>query len=190
MKRIIFPLIMTGGLGLLAISCGQTPQNNANEPAQEANTALANQDSTVASGYSPIETEGKKPPVKQLKSDAMRTVSMDGRDLEVTNMYVGSTIQQIYCKTIGREDEARYYFNSNGKVSMLDEITKSMSGDYIQEIFIYVADSLQVAIKRTAASKAELEKAKAENFQPASSDIRANPDKISKKALVLMVSQD
>lgn len=189
MKRIIFPLIITGSLGLVAISCGQKSQNT-NEQTQETGTAAAAQDTSVASGYTSIETKGKKPPVKQLKTDAMRTVSMDGLDLEVTNMYAGSTLKQIYCKAIGREYEARYYFNSNGKVSMLDEISKSMSGEYIQEIFIYVADSLQVAVKRKAPSKAELEKGRAENFRPASNDMRASADKISKKALVLMVSED
>ncbi|MDZ4680736.1 MAG: hypothetical protein SH848_02225 [Saprospiraceae bacterium] len=189
MKRIVFPLIITGFLGLLAISCKQDAQNGQTQT--QENPAIVNQDSAVASGYTSIpESDGKKPPVKQLKAEEMRVVSMDGKDLEVTTMYAGDHPKQVYCKTIGREDEARYYFNSEGKVSQLDEISKNMSGEYVQEIFIYVGDSLQVAITRKAATKAGLEKAKAENFKPLPNDARANADKVSKKGFVLLVSKD
>ncbi|MFM9946467.1 MAG: hypothetical protein ACKV1O_00875, partial [Saprospiraceae bacterium] len=159
----------------------------------QGTTLTPSQDSAVASGAVVPNTkseDGKEPPVKQLKVEEMRTVSMDGRDLEVTNMYAGETVKQVHCKTVGREDEARYYFNSEGKVSMLDEITKNMAGEYVQEIFIYVADSLQVAVKRTAATKADLEKANAVNFKPLANDIRANADKVSKKGFTLKVSQE
>jgi len=189
MKRIIFPLIITSFFGFLAVSCKQDAQSG-----QTQDTALTpSQDSAVAAGTVVPNTksaEGKEPPVKQLKAEEMRTVSMDGRDYEVTNMYAGSTVKQMHCKTIGREDEARYYFNSEGKVSMLDEISKNMAGEYVQEIFIYVADSLQVAVKRTAATKGDLEKAKAENFKPLPGDIRADADKVSKKGFTLKVSRD
>lgn len=189
MRRIIFPLIITSFFGLLAVSCKQDSQSG-----QTQDTTLTpSQDSLVAAGSVVPNTksaEGKEPPVKQFKAEEMRVVSMDGKDLEVTNLYSGETVKQVHCKTIGREDEARYYFNSMGKVSMLDEITKNMAGEYVQEIFIYVADSLQAAVKRTAATKADLEKAKAENFTPLASDIRADADKISKKGFTLKVSKD
>ncbi len=189
MKRIIFPLIITSFLGFFAISCKQDAQSG-----QTQDTGLTpSQDSVVAAGDVVPNTkaeDGKEPPAKQLKAEEMRIVSMDGRDYEVTNMYAGSTVKQVYCKTLGRDDEARYYFNSEGKVSMLDEISKNMAGEYVQEIFIYVADSLQVAVMRKAATKGDLEKAKAENFKPLASDIRANADKVSKKGFTLKVSQE
>jgi len=189
MKRIIFPLIMTSFLGFGAVSCKQDAQNGQTQDAASS----ANQDSTsAATGFVPNtkSEEGKEPPVKPIKADEMRTISMDGRDLEVTTIYAGDRPKQVYCKTIGREEEARYYFNSGGKVSQLDEISKNLAGEYVQEIFIYVADSLQVAVMRKAPTKAELEKANAVNFQPLPNDPRADADKVSKKGFVLLVSKD
>ncbi len=186
MKRIIFPLIM---LCFVAISCNQNSQQADGNTNTSSNTA---QDTSAESGFTEntVTEEGKEAPVKQMKADEMRTVSMDGKDLEVTTMYAGSTPKQVFCKTIGREEEARYYFNSDGKVSMLDEIRKTMAGDYIQEIFIYVADSLQVAVSRKAPTKAELEKAQAQNFTPRSDDPRKDAKKTSQKGFVLLVSQE
>ncbi len=114
MKRIIFPLIITSFFGLLVVSCKQDSQSGQTQDT----TLTASQDSAVAAGNVVPNTkseDGKEPPVKKLKAGEIRTISMDGQDFEVTTMYAGSFPKQVYCKTIGREDEARYYFNSEGQ---------------------------------------------------------------------------
>jgi len=187
MKRIIFPLIITGILGLVAISCNQNPQNGQSEDA----TAGQDSSDTSATATAPTtESGGNNPPVKKLKAGEIRTISMDGQDFEVTTMYAGTFPKQVYCKTIGRDEEARYYFNSEGKVMMLEETKKDRSGEYIQEIFIYVADSLQATVVRKGATKEALAKDGGVSFQPAPGDPRADADKVSKKGYVLLVSQE
>ena len=188
MKRIIFPLIITGILGLLAISCNQNSKNGQSEDA----TATTGQDSSGASATAtePTTESGGKPPVKKLKEGEIRTVSMDGQDFEVTTMYAGTFPKQVYCKTIGRDEEARYYFNSEGKVMMLEETKKDRSGEYVQEVFIFVADSLQAAVVRKAPTKEALVKDGGKSFQPAPGDPRADADKVSKKGFVLLVSEE
>lgn len=188
MKRIIFPLIIIGSIAFMAVSCNQNPKN---ETAEE-NYTTSSVDTSGGAQFTEAtaDSTGKQPPVKPIVAGEMRTISDNGRDLEVTTMYAGDKPKQLFCKTIGKEEEARYYFNSQGTVSQLDEIHKEMSGEYVQEIFIYVADSLQVAVVRKADTREGLQKANAKQFVPASSDIRGNAKEISKKGYVLLVSKE
>ncbi len=190
MKRIIFPLIMTSFLGLMAVSCNQNAQSE--QESQSTESSLAGKDSSILSGFeaNTKSEEGKEPPVKVMTADNMKNIAMDGKDLEVTVMYAGSTVKQLYCKTMGREEESRYYFNSNGNVSMLDETKKDMAGEYVQQVFIYVADSLQVAVQRKAPTRAGLEKVNPVNFVPEPGDPRADAVKTSKKGQALLAAKE